>query len=103
MPFRFLDLDLEVDPVVDPGIDRQGGAPIFFQDFILTTAGFSSFLYVLEGSGGMLPWKILKSEASNNASWGLFWPESGRFCLVFEALNGGGGERAGYALLWIRH
>ena len=49
--------------VADPGIDRRGGgAPIF----AIIYTHLSWHLYIPEGSGGMLPRKILKSEASND-------------------------------------
>ena len=56
-----------------------GGRRFFFQKCILTTAG-------------MLPRQILKSKASNNTFWSIFWPKSGRF-FNFKTLNGGGGAQ----------
>ena len=55
-------------PVADPGIDRRGGgADFFLQEFMITTAGKANLLYPLEGPGGLLSRKILKSTASNEA------------------------------------
>ena len=49
--------------VADPGIDKRG-APLFAK--IYTHHSWHSYdSYALEGSGGMLPRKILKSKASN--------------------------------------
>ena len=80
----------DANTVADPGIDRQGGAD-FFQEFILTTAGKASLLYALEGSGGMLHRKILKSKASNDAFWSKFRPKYGRFFCFWDPERGGGG------------
>ena len=74
----------------------MGGAD-FFQEFILTTVGKASLLYALEGSGGMLPWTILKFKSSNDAFCSLIWPKSGRF-FVFGTLNWGGGGGEGRRL-----
>ena len=45
----------------------------------------------IEGSGGMLPRKMLKSKASNGAFWSIFRLKYGRV-FVFETLHGGGGS-----------
>ena len=44
---------MEPGAIEDTGIDRRGGggAPICFQEFILTTAGKANLLSALEGSG----------------------------------------------------
>ena len=66
--------------VVGRGIDRHMRR-FFFQEFMLTTAGKANLLYALEGPGrGKLSRGIIKSKASNDAFWSIFWTKSGRFC-----------------------
>ena len=51
--------------VADSGIDRRGGGG--GSDICRNLYTPQLALYALEGSGGMLPRKILKSKASNDA------------------------------------
>ena len=74
----------------------DGGCQIF--EIIYTHHSWHS--YALEVSEGMLPRKILKSKASNDAFKTIFWPKYGRF-FVLGTLNGG--ARASCDPLWIRH
>ena len=67
--------------------DGGGGAPIFVRIY----THHSWHLYVLEGSGGMLLRKNLKSQDSNDAFETIYRPKYGRF-FVFGTLNGGGGR-----------
>ena len=68
--------------MADPGIDRRGGGRRFLQQVIHITDD----TYALDGSGGLLRWKILKSKALNDASWTIFRPKYG-IIFVFETMN----------------
>ena len=62
-------------------IDRGG-----MRRFLQQVKHITDDTYALDGSGGLLLRKILKSKASNDASWTIFRPKYG-IIVVFETLN----------------
>ena len=87
-------------------LTNGGGGGLSSADFLKNLYTPQPASYAQEGSRGMLPWKNLKTEASNEEfrSIIIFRPKYGCF-FVFGTLNreGGGEASVGCAPLWICH